>query len=220
MNKETDSIKENKNTQKTENVVNSNELKRNENKIDNRSSNSSHHSYKNKNCCDCCDSRCFAISFLIVTGLLSLAIVPNIILVIGLNVSTNKNKDCKAEIYQKNGIIYVLVCILVALAAMGQCCPSGGNNDEDENENRKQVGNGCICSFIRLIIKISSFGISLSLLIITQIYYNDTTTWESCGSVKGWIIYLLVICYIEVIFNSLGFILVIITLFLLCFCGN
>jgi hypothetical protein len=104
------------------------------------------------------------------------------------------------------------------LAAMGQLCPSGGNNNEDENRN--ESGNGCICAFIPLIIKISSFGISLTLLIITQIYYNDTTTWENCGSVKGWLIYLLVICYIQVIINSLGFIIVIISLLLICFCGN
>ena len=89
-----------------------------------------------------------------------------------MGVSTNKNKDCKAEIYQKNNIIYALVSILVILAVMGQFC--GGNNNEDENRN--ESGNGCICAFIRLIIKISSFGISLTLLIITQIYYNDTTT--------------------------------------------
>ena len=116
MNKETDSIKENKNTQKTEDVVNSNELKRNENEIENRSSNNSHHSYKNKNCYYCCDSRCFAISFLIVTGLLSLAIVPNIILVIGLSVSINKNKDCKAEIYQKKSYN---ICLSVYFSSFG-----------------------------------------------------------------------------------------------------
>jgi hypothetical protein len=60
INKETDSIKENKNIQKTENITNSNELKRNESEseIENKRSNTSHHSYKNKNCCERCACMC------------------------------------------------------------------------------------------------------------------------------------------------------------------
>ena len=136
-------------------------------------------------------------------------------MMLGLSISYSKNEECQAEIYSKTYLIAIGLCFLLFLEIIGgllDLCVKNANNDEDSE-------NSCCpkCIFVYQIIdKILSFGLVLFILIITQFYYVSSTTWEKCGSVKGWLIYTLVILYIEVISNSLGFIILIIVLILLC----
>jgi hypothetical protein len=130
---------------------------------------------------------------------------------LGINFSSIKYEQCQAEIYPKMSLIAVISGILILLSIIGNVdfCIS--------NENK------CCAIFkiiFRILEKICSFGLVLFLLIMVQYYYNSSVTWENCGSIKGWVIYTLVIMYIEVITNSIGFIILIILiifLILLCF---
>ena len=125
-------------------------------------------------------------------------------------VSNSKNKECKAEIYPGMSIIIGLEGMLIGLAGINQTIV------KCETESCEI----CVKIILPIIFKIIAFGISLACLIYTQIYYSNTTTWENCGSVKGWIIYGLVLNYIEVITNSLGFIFAIILIFISICCGE
>ena len=202
MSKEIEPIKQKENSSKNEELANSDEIKRYENKNKDENTNNS-----NKTCCD---ENCIPIFVLITTILLSISIFPNIILLIGMSVSNLKNKECKAEIYPKMRIIMILEGMLIALAGINQTL-------KEKDTERCEI---CLKVISLIIIKIITFGISLSCVLYIQINYNNTTTWENCGSVKGWIIYGLVINYIEVITNSVGFIFAIIFIFILIFCRD
>lgn len=202
MSKEIEPIKQKENSSKNEELANSDEIKRCENKNKDEKTNN-----PNKTCCD---ENCIPFFFLITTILLSISIFPNIILLIGMLVSNSKNKECKAEIYPEMRIIVGFEGMLIALAGINQSL----------KENETERCEICLKIISPIIFKIITFGISLACVLYTQIYYNNTTSWENCGSVKGWIIYGLVINYIEVITNSVGFIFAIIFIFILIFCRD
>ena len=196
-------------------VKSNNSEAKNPKKDEDKSSNSS----SNPKIC-CCSVECVGIFFLIAAKLITVSLFPNIIMIIGLSVSTYKNKECQAEIYSKINLIFLGTYILLFLESLGgvlDICVKKGENDENSSENHAE--NSCClkCIFVYHILdKILSFVLVLFLLIITQLYYTSSTSWEKCGSVKGWLTYTLVILYIEVIVNSFGLIILIIVLILLC----
>ena len=209
MNKETDSIKQKQNTSKKEQSEISYEIRRYENKNEDKNSNTSQKSNEM-----CCSEECLGIFFLVTTILLSVSIIPNAILIVGLSIAIMKNEECKAELYKDINLISAFEGMIILFSLSNQICGKK-KDDENESESENDRGGSCLRVICPIISRIIAFGLSMTTVIYTQINYNKTTTWENCGSIKGWIIYGLVINYIEVITNSIGFIFALILIFIL-----
>ena len=69
---------------------------------------------------------------------------------------------------------------------------------------------GCLELIIKSISYFACFILIMIALIFGQIFYNKTENWENCGSIKGWIIYGLVINYIMMISTFIKFIITIV----------
>lgn len=209
MSKETENKEANINIENSDNRFNENGRIKTSNSRGNSETSSQKEIEKKSNCgvC-CCDDDCIKFLFIIATGFIRVAFFPNLIMIIGVYISYIKNEQCQAEIYQKMNLIAIISVIIIMLSGIEnlEFCASSENK--------------CCVIFItiyRILDKIFSFGLVLLLLIMVQYYYNSSVTWENCGSIKGWLTYTLVIMYIEVIINSIGFIILIIFLILLCF---
>ena len=128
-------------------------------------------------------------------------------MLIAICMSNIKNEQCQAEIYPKMNLIIVISALLIMISLIWNFdfCTSSEN----------QCCAIVICIY-HILDKIISFGLVLLLLIMVQYYYISSVTWENCGSIKGWLTYTLVIMYIEVIANFIGFIILIIFLILIC----
>ena len=151
---------------------------------------------------------CFQNFFLFMVSMILILVVLlsifNIILEIGLMVSEQKNKECKAKIYTKMKVILILYLCLLILSNVSECIL--------KIEKIKECCGGCLFFIFLLLLKFSAFGIALVNVIITQEYFIYYDNWEKCGSVKGWTLCSLIYNYIVTFFNFLQLII----LFFIC----
>lgn len=173
-------------------------------KNENNSENNSENKKDNLNVSECFEYFLLIFFGIIFTLLLIFISVCVSILGIGLIVSTTKNKKCKVEMYSIIKIITYLYFSLLFFENFFQTLLKSECIENDCSKSGKKV--------LLFMNKLICLGISLTCLIITQINYNRANNWENCGSIKGWVIYSIVVGYIETIFNFCGFIAVIILL--------
>ena len=142
--------------------------------------------------------KCIGLCIIIVASLLySLILLTlNFSIVLLFLYYRNNCKKCKSELYQKINeillnylglfilrILYILFIIANLLYETNRKC----------------------CKVIRclyfIITSIFETFLYIYNIIIVQKYYNKTTSWESCGKFKGWMIFWLIINYISVFVN-------------------
>ena len=222
-------------------IISSDKIKNSENdrikggKIENQNENNSNQENKNNSLSSSNNSK--NKDYLYIIGIIfsaiclfvfamAISIMSNTIYLIGLTITYNKKKHCKADIYSKLKIIIVLNAISILLSILLECFSKKGNDNEEDNRENEEDNGVCLPRFFKIIIcniitSFALFGIYLASLILTQINYNSSKTWENCGSMKGWIIYGLVTSYIGVIFSFIKFValLVILLIILINICN-
>ena len=107
----------------------------------------------------------------------------------------NHCQKCKSILYTKVNkvllnylglLITSIIDILFSILSIIQC---------------KCNYNEIIGSLIAYALIITQSGLSLANLIIVQINYNKTKTWENCGNFKGWMKCWLIMNYIGIAFK-------------------